>query len=383
MFTVTVLKNDETKSYDQTKKTQAIPIIPGLKRSFYNRAFQVMLLLSLFEALRGLLWSGLYPFFFTKVLALDDPQYQLWGGIYNVLGMVLASLFTPLWQWASRRYGYYRTWLFSYLVQIPIGTVLYFTIDVGQQQVYRYLVFFILLCISGRASGFLYDSIKASMYDYDELYTGERREASIDASLSILPKYISLVSNSVSFGILSRFESDPITAGKCIAVQTTLLPSLTATICFLIMLQFPVTDKKHEQVKKGIELHQQGKSAHDPIHNQSVPVPVLKQQDILMDYFFDFELSNKKRIKYISIGSFILCTVTFLSCTVFFVQKTIYEKGNDTVATFALWLASVTFTLGLFFRERIQVINQITTFDKKSLSQSEHYEVVPEPKKLK
>jgi Na+/melibiose symporter-like transporter len=364
LIMVTTVKKAESKEAAKKEEKVVIPIIPGLKRSFSNKAFQVMLSLSLFESLRGLLWSGLYPFFFTKVLALDDAQYQLWGGIYNVLGMVLASLFTPMWQMLSRRYGYYNTWLSSYLLQIPVGLLVYLTIDVGQQQVYRYFVFFVLLCITGRASGFLHDSVKASMFDYDEFYTGERREASIEASMSVLPRYISLVSNSVSFGILSYFDSDPVSSAKCVAVQTTLLPSLTAVICFFIMVKFPVDDNKHNIIKEGITAHKEGKEAFDPIRGVMVKAPTSEslRQNMARDHFFGFELTLIQKsgfvMKWFSVLQLVASAVwacVFVFCAWMFIAKTVYEQGNDSLATAALWLSSVSFTLAMFFRERIQV----------------------------
>jgi Na+/melibiose symporter-like transporter len=344
-----------------------IPIIPGLKQSFRNRAYQVMLSMSLFEAIRGLLWSGLFPFFFTKVLALDDAQYQLWGGIYNIVGMILASLFTPFWQMMSRRYGFYYTWLLSYILQVPIGVFVYLTIEPGKQQVYRYFVFFVLMCITGRASGFLYDSVKASMFDYDEFYTGERREASIEASLNVIPKYISLASNSVSFGILSYFNNgsngtdySP-SAVKCIAVQTALLPSLTSIIVFLIMYMFPIDDIRHDIIKQGIQKHKLGQAAIDPVHNVLVKAPSsentkTKKKNIAWDHFFSFEQSWFNDYKIIRSWFWQLQLIIslfwafiFVLCGWLFINKTVYDRNNDTLATVALWLASVSFTLLMFF----------------------------------
>ncbi|KAL0483851.1 hypothetical protein AKO1_011873 [Acrasis kona] len=355
------LRKKEKDKNEILREPKFIPIISGLKRSFENKAYIMLLCLSLFEALRSLLWSGLFPFFFTKVLALDDKEYQLWGGIYNVLGMVLASLFTPLWQSLSRRYGSYRMWLFSYSLQILVGLMVYFIIEPRQQQVYRYLFCFICLCITGRASGFLYDSITASLYDYDEFCTGERREASISASMNIIPRYISLISNSVSFGILSYFEDSVTNAAKCVSVQTTLLPSLTAIICLLIMYHYPIDDEKNKVIKDGIKLHKNGKEAFDPIMNTVTKPPQIDEKDEPgRDHFFQFEIhffANRKLMSEwfvkTQIVSCFLCSVLCSFCIAQFVRLNVIHKSSDFYSTLALWFASVTFTMTIFFYQRI------------------------------
>jgi Na+/melibiose symporter-like transporter len=45
-------------------------IIPNMKQAFSNRAFKVILLLFIYEASRGILWGGLFPFYLSQVCFL-------------------------------------------------------------------------------------------------------------------------------------------------------------------------------------------------------------------------------------------------------------------------------------------------------------------------
>lgn len=253
-------------------------ILPNMKQAFQNRAFTALLYLFVYEAARGILWGGLFPFYLSQVLGLDDVQYEFWGGVLNVSGMILAMIATPFWHRLSVRLGNYNAWLLSYVIQAPVGLLLYMCITVGQQQIYRYFFFFVILSITGSASGFLLDSIKANAIDYEELRTEERREASFEACWSLFPRYISLFSNAVSFGIVSYYNSPEyerrgefsMESRRMIAILTSLLPSVTSFVCLYLMYRFPVNDTKHRQVLEAMDKLKNGESVIDPITHEII-----------------------------------------------------------------------------------------------------------------
>ncbi|KAG2386716.1 hypothetical protein C9374_002460 [Naegleria lovaniensis] len=371
--------------------------IPSLRKCFENRAFLVLLYLFTYETLRGLLWNGLYILYLTKVLHLEGSEFDFYSGVMHTAGMVGAMVFTPVWQLIASKYGNYNSWLFSYMLQIPIGVFVYLVIDYSEttSQIYWYLPFFMLLTITGRASGFLLDGIKSTVFDYDELRTGERREASIEATWSVIPRYVDMLSSSVSFGILSYFNTYGMTPGqiaalkngeytingkRSISVQAALLPSLTSIICLLLMYKFPINDEMHskilEELKKKRESNinsQPSEIILDPITNEKIrndreahhlDASAKRELSLAKDYFFSFELENMKRSSFylrhawhIEIA---LCTLLFACCLTFgyhFVTSVLL--GRDMFATLFLWLSSVTFTWSGFHFSRIGIARKI------------------------
>ena len=379
---------------EKTEEKKSVSWIPALKKCFENRAFVALLCLFSYETLRGLLWNGLYIFYITKVLNLEGANFDFWTGVLNTTGMIFAMIFSPLWQYMASKYGNYNTWLVSYLVQIPIGVFVYLFVDYSstEPQIWNYLPFFVLLTITGRSSGFLLDSIKTTVFDYDELRTGERREISLEATWSFLPRYIDLISSSVSFGILSYFNTYGLSVeertslksgtytlmGKhSISVQAALLPSLTSIVCLFLMYRFPINDQKHAEILDLIRKRKEEDNRSkiiDPLTGEEIIIheesdknsqKINKKSREEEDYFFTFELdmikSNTswygKWLVEIEIITTISMTILFGIFGYKFIMNVLF--GEDIYASLFLWLSSVTFTLSTFFFSRISVAKKL------------------------
>lgn len=236
----------------------------SFQKSLGNSAFINLLILFCFESLRGLLWNGLYGFYMSHVLQLRAAaDYNFWSSIFHMVGMLTAMLCTPFWIYLTKKWGTYFTYCVAYVAEIFVGLSVYFLVSKGQ--IYRYLVLFVINCAIGRSSGFLLDSIKARVFDYDELLNFERRETSMESIWSLLPRTIALPSTTISFYILTRFggysqndsdyQNDNLI--RIISIQTVLLPCLTALVCFWIKYKFPInTEAKYSQIKELLKWRQ-------------------------------------------------------------------------------------------------------------------------------
>nr|CAG4717921.1 unnamed protein product [Naegleria fowleri] len=402
----------EDYSSQRNSSQQKVSWIPSLKKCFENRAFLILLYLFTYETLRGLLWNGLYILYLTKVLHLEGSDFDFYSGVMNTAGMVGAMIFTPVWQYIASKYGNYNCWLFSYMLQIPIGVFVYLAIDYSAttSQIYWYLPFFMLLTITGRASGFLLDGIKSTVFDYDELRTGERREASIEATWSVIPRYVDMLSSSISFGILSYFNTYGMSPNEIaslkngeytingrhsISVQAALLPSLTSIFCLLLMYKFPINDQIHSKILAELKKRRENNEKSsmvvvvDPItkekirmndhvvvtsqeknHSESIARESFTQQQptllrtISKDYFFSFEIESMKRnafhLRHVVHIEIVLSALLFACCLTFgyhFVQSVLL--GRDMFASLFLWLSSLTFTWSGFHLSRIGTARKI------------------------
>jgi GPH family glycoside/pentoside/hexuronide:cation symporter len=161
----------------------------------------------------------------------------------------------------------------------------------------------VLICWAGIGFGaglFLTPSMQADVIDYDELYTGKRREAQYTAFWSMLPKFVAIPSAAVPIAILASlgYKANHVQAPQVVfAIRAifALGPATCSALSFLIARRFPITETIHNQILEGIELHQRGEVAVDPMTGAIVPPPTPgHNEDVgwFLDYFSSGELKR-------------------------------------------------------------------------------------------
>jgi Na+/melibiose symporter-like transporter len=144
----------------------------------------------MYESFRGLFWSNLFPVYLTTVMGLKEKNYEFWNAILHSTSVIIGIIFTPFFIKLERNIGTKNTWIFSFLLQIPIGFFVF--IFVSNENIYAYYFFYIILSIFSRSSGFLIDIIKSNVYDYDYLLTGVKRVGIYESIWRFIPRYLSL-----------------------------------------------------------------------------------------------------------------------------------------------------------------------------------------------
>jgi hypothetical protein len=167
-----------------------------------------------------------------------------------------------------------------------------------------------LICWAGIGFGaglFLTPSMQADVIDYDELYTGKRREAQYSAFWSMLPKFVAIPSAAVPIAILASMgyvpnaiQSPPV----IFAIRTVfaLGPALFALLSFLIARKFPITEKIHQAILDGIERHNHGEDALDPMTGLMVRPPKRGRVEDDAGWFLDYFSAGELR-RYLLKGS--------------------------------------------------------------------------------
>jgi GPH family glycoside/pentoside/hexuronide:cation symporter len=161
----------------------------------------------------------------------------------------------------------------------------------------------VLICWAGIGFGaglFLTPSMQADVIDYDELYTGKRREAQYTAFWSMLPKFVAIPSAAVPIAILASLGYIPNAIQVphvvfAIRAIFALGPATCSALSFLIARRFPITEIIHNQILEGIDLHQRGEVAVDPLTGAIVPPPTPgHDEDVgwFLDYFSSGELKR-------------------------------------------------------------------------------------------
>jgi GPH family glycoside/pentoside/hexuronide:cation symporter len=203
----------------------------------------------------------------------------------------------PMWVWYARRVGKLNAYLTSFFLGITGGAAM-FLLRPGD--IWQLMV---LICWAGIGFGaglFLTPSMQADVIDYDELYTGKRREAQYTAFWSMLPKFVAIPSAAVPIAILASLGYIPNAIQVphvvfAIRAIFALGPATCSALSFLIARRFPITETIHNQILEGIESHQRGEAAVDPLTGAIVPPPTPgHDEDVgwFLDYFSSGELKR-------------------------------------------------------------------------------------------
>jgi GPH family glycoside/pentoside/hexuronide:cation symporter len=134
--------------------------------------------------------------------------------------------------------------------------------------------------------------MQADVIDYDELYTGKRREAQYTAFWSILPKFVAIPSAVIPIAVLAQMGYVPNAMQSAqvifaIKAMFALLPALCAVLSFMIAYRFPITEKIHRDILDGIKRHEAGLEAIDPLTGRDVPAPQAGPVDEETGWFLD------------------------------------------------------------------------------------------------
>lgn len=271
------------------------PLVPGVRRAFRNRPFGILLASYAVASIAGAIPPTMLPFFNEYVVQPSHPKVWLSKLLVGYFGFGFLSL--PMWVWIARRVGKLNAWLASFFLGISGGAAMFM---LGPGDI-RWLM--ALMCWAGIGFGaglFLTPSMQADVIDYDELYTGKRREAQYTAFWSMLPKFIAIPSAAIPLAILASLgykanQAQPEQVVIAIRAIFALTPATCSALSFLIARRFPITQTNHNAILDSIAAHVRGEAAIDPLTGVTVPPPKPGPDEDtgwFLDYFSSGELKR-------------------------------------------------------------------------------------------
>ncbi|HEY6419980.1 MAG TPA: MFS transporter [Candidatus Binataceae bacterium] len=263
------------------------PLVPGVRRALRNRPFRILLASYVVGSITGAIPATLLPFFNAYVIQPKNPVLWLSIELLGYTGVGFACL--PLWVMAAKRFGKLRTWLASFGMGVTGGAAMFF---LGKGNTTGLLL---LICWAGASFGaglFLAPAMQADVIDYDEFYTGKRREAQYTAFWSIVPKFVAIPSAALPIAVLAEIGYVPNVVQSpevILAIRAifALAPAVFGALSFLIAWRYPITAEIHRDILDGVERHARGESATDPLNGGLVAPPHARQVDESVGWFLD------------------------------------------------------------------------------------------------
>ncbi len=368
LYWLLALRVKERRDFVERKSN---PLVPGIRRALRNRPFAILLASYVVGSVTGAIPATMLPFFNAYVIRPHNPDLWLSIELLGYFGFGFLSL--PLWLAGARRFGKLPAWLASFVAGITGGGAMFF---LGKGDVYPLLV---LICWAGCGFGaglFLTPAMQADVIDYDEFYTGKRREAQYGAFWAILPKFVAIPSAAIPIAILASLGYVPNAAQSppvILAIKGifALGPAIFATLSFMIARTYPIDEAAHRAILEGITLHAQGLPAPDPLTSRMVPPPHSNGIDEETGWFLDYFSAGELR-RYLARGGGSpvrdVWRAAALSLAVFglsawYVLQRMDSLRNDPGAMVSLCVvaAGFAFTVFLFHMMRLRPARSLAT----------------------
>jgi GPH family glycoside/pentoside/hexuronide:cation symporter len=237
-------------------------LLAGVGRVFRNRPFVILLAAYTISAIGNNLPATLILYFVEYVLESDKADFFLL--LYFVTGIA----FLPGWIKLAHRTGKKAAWLGSMAVNTGAFIGVFF-LGPGDTLAYGILVF--LSGIGFGATLAIPSAIQADVIDYDELFTGQRREGQYIGLWSISKKMAAALGVGAGLTFLGLAGYQP-NVEQSDAVRLTLrtlyalVPSLCNLVGFLIALAYPITGDIHRAIRRAIDDRRAGKEVFDPLN---------------------------------------------------------------------------------------------------------------------
>jgi GPH family glycoside/pentoside/hexuronide:cation symporter len=300
----------------------ANPIVPGVRRVMRNRPARILLATYTVGSVTGMIPALMMPYFTTYVLKVDNPAF--WIATLLVIYFASGLLMLPIWLRATRRFGKYPIYIITAAVGISSSTMLFF------QEAGDVVPTMFILVWAGSVFGarlFLGPSIQADAIDYDELYSGKRREAQYGAFWALITKFTVIPSAAVPLAILATLGYQPNveqteTVTFAIRVIYGVFPATFGVLSLLVFLRFPIREASHQAILEGIQKHRRGDSAEDPLTGRLLPPPLgIADEDRgwFLDHFSQSELLRtcKRGPRVLIYGSILAASLSLLISSVF------------------------------------------------------------------
>ncbi|MGD9031063.1 MAG: glycoside-pentoside-hexuronide (GPH):cation symporter [Desulfobacteraceae bacterium] len=240
----------------------------GFRCVAQNRPFIILLVSYTVSAFGNNLPATLILYYVEYVL-----QSKL-ADLFLIIYFVTGVLFLPGWILVSRSLGKKWTWIASMGVNTGAFVGVFF-LGPGDVWIYGILVF-----VSGIGLGAtlaIPSAMQADVIDYDELLSGERREGHYIGLWSVTKKLAAALGVGIALPILGKVGYMPnVEQSEEVLLTLRLLYALVPSVCnivaLIIALAYPISRKRHGEIRFAIAERKAGRSVTDPLRRERIMV---------------------------------------------------------------------------------------------------------------
>ena len=230
--------------------SQTFPFFQGMRVTFRNRAFRILLLVYLFTTVGA---SFIAPLSLYMAKYVVKAEWVMQWVMLAWLGGSLGSI--PFWLKLSRRIGKKRTWSWA----LGLATVCYsLSFSYHEGTWIRWLVLAVVVGAANGCSMTLGPAISADVIDSDQLETGRRREGAfvgvwsfVDKAAIGLAVFLGLQGLD-AIGYRPNVDQTPTVIGGMKFLYC-LLPAIFHLLALLILQRFPITPEVHAEIRAQLD----------------------------------------------------------------------------------------------------------------------------------
>lgn len=234
-----------------------VPAVAGLKLMWGNRPFKQLVLAFMIGSIGLNVTTPLYIFFVADVLGAEDQAIFMLTFFY-----LTSFVAVPFWVRLANRIGKHKAYIAAF-VMISCAHPFYLLLGAGD----FWWMLPITVATGFAAGGFsqtLPNSMKADVIDLDTSVSGENRAALFFSAWSFAQKATSSIGAAIAmFGLaLFGFDATPgVTNGEDelfgLRFLFSTFPSLFFLLGALIVWNYPITEARHAEIRRDIELNEQ------------------------------------------------------------------------------------------------------------------------------
>ena len=261
------------------------PLVPSMVNCLRNPLFRVLLLNQLIESIGAGTQYTVLPYMVDYVI---EPEYNADGSkmedapyssatVFIMFGgslIVFQLVSIPLWLRLVSAVGKYKAYIIWNLTLVVTTALKIFS---GFHKVELTTFLSVLWGIGNGGGSFILRAILADVYEYDQLLTGERREAEFGVYIDFFGEKLPSIPGEVvplmlmsSLGYVANQHPQNEDVVWLLRLCFSIIPALTGLLSLPILLWwYPIAARKDKQfldeVQAGLSLHKAGESARDPI----------------------------------------------------------------------------------------------------------------------
>jgi sugar (glycoside-pentoside-hexuronide) transporter len=223
-----------------------LPFFRGLRVTFKNRAFVVLVLVYVTSLVGSSFLAMLTPYIAQYVI------HESWVVPYVVLAFMGGSVSSIyLWVQLAKRFGKNKTWSLA----MAIGTAGYFlSLTYHEGTWVRWIVLAVIVGAASGCTSAIGNAILADVVDSDELETGKRREGAFFGIMALLDKAAVGLAAFIGLRGLHAIGYQPnVEQTESVIFGMKFLYCLLPAICHLVALilfqRFPITREVHAGIR--------------------------------------------------------------------------------------------------------------------------------------